>query len=830
MNFQNDFDDNNHYNNDIIHENKDKQIKKENNLNIQKEVKKHEIKNLNQNSKKNKLSIPKKEKEIRELCNALLDSKNDNYVIKIIFNLLLDEENKSANIKNINSIITQIFNVVKNYKNKQTKIDQSFKEKLITLICILYPFSKGNKNIINEDENIFMPESSSEEELYNFLSKSIIIKPEKFKFVDFTENKLPYTINQFCTDLKISKNNGKYEIYNAFTFLVILRNLRKYYMQRKYKNNADFMLEKEYIISYKLRFILEHQENYEPINEDFVDIYKGLQFIKVFYDQIFSEIKIIHKDEYIDKYVFGDNKFILSLDKSCDFDIKSLFTENENIGKDNQIYENVMKKLDFFYNIDKYSSIDIYNLINYSTNKQDNPDNNFILNLVELEEMKIEYIYNDINKYKKSLISLEKDIFRMGKESLNLNNSFENISEFFINQVHKKVFDSLLKAIKSKIEKKFQNSFNLYPYGSVTQFLGNINSDIDLYLYINNDIKTKEEKITFLETLTRAISNIIGRYPKIVISTRLCVIKFKYKMKNERMNFIDFDISIMGFCPYLHSILLRTYSLIDPRFSLLANALKKFIEIINLKCTENQMYFLNSFSWMILLITFLQDIIKPHILPKLLSDKKNSIINYPIPYGNNSQNKYYKKDINIFIYNIKEETTQIPCFFFEKEKSLFDIYKEKQEKVDKNELSCAELFLYFLEFVIFYFKYDSIYVNCSIENEGLESIENILNYNDKVDKSRKDDRFYNYFKYKYCKARTYQENKKTRDGLILIRDPFDPHYNPGQSLKKDKINIFIENLKFGYLSLIKNGNFEILKREFEEREKLENEKHKINFI
>ena len=109
-----------------------------------------------------------------------------------------------------------------------------------------------------------------------------------------------------------------------------------------------------------------------------------------------------------------------------------------------------MKKLEFFYNIDKYSSIDIYNLINYSTNKQDNPDNNFILNLVELEQMKIEYIYNDINKYKKSLISLEKDIFRMGKESLNLNNSFENISEFFINQAQKKVFDSLLIIKKKK--------------------------------------------------------------------------------------------------------------------------------------------------------------------------------------------------------------------------------------------------------------------------------------------------------------------------------------------------------------------------------------------
>ena len=80
----------------------------------------------------------------------------------------------------------------------------------------------------------------------------------------------------------------------------------------------------------------------------------------------------------------------------------------------------------------------------------------------------------------------------------------------------------------------------------------------------------------------------------------------------------------MGFCPYLHSILFRTYSLIDSRFSLLAITLKKFVEIIKIKSKDNKIEFLNSFSWMILLITFLQDIINPQILPKLLSDKDNS--------------------------------------------------------------------------------------------------------------------------------------------------------------------------------------------------------------
>ena len=816
FNLINDSLNNNQYSNIMIQDNNFIQLKKdENNLKINNENKKPEIKNLNQNNKKNKPSISKKEKVIVELSNELLDNKNDNNVLKIIFDSLF------LNKKNLNSKIVQIFSFIKNNKNKKIQ-SEKLKEKLITLVCILYPFSKGNKNLLNEDENLFLPESSSEQKLYNFLSKSIIIKSENFKFVDFAENKIPYLINKFCNDLKIDAKNGKYEIYNAYTFLVISRNFRKYCIKRKYKINFN-MLEKEFIISYKLRFVLEHPENYEPINEDFLEIYKGLMFIKIFYDKIFSEISIIQKDENLDNYVFGDNKFFLSFDEYCDPDIKSLFRESQDNDRDSQIYDKVFEKIEYFFNINRHSSIDIYNLINYSTNKQDSLDNNFIFNLVELEQMKIENIYNDIDKYKNTLKSLEKDIFRMGKESLNLNYNLENISEFFINKEQKDVFESLLINIKTKIIKKFKDSFNLFPYGSVTQFLGNKNSDIDLYLYINENIQTKKEKIEFLIELRKAINKIIGQIPNLIISARLCVFSFNYG-KNE----VDFDISIMGFCPYLHSILLRTYSLIDPRFSLLANALKKFIEIIKIKSTENKNEFLNSFSWMILLITFLQDIIKPHILPKLLSDKRNSIINYPIPYGKNVRDKKrynINKDIDSFINNIKEETTHIPNCFFNKDKSLFDIYKENQDKSEKNELSCAEIFLFFLEFVIYYFKYDSVYVNCSIENECFESIKNILDFNDQIDKTKRDDRFYNYFKFKYSRATTYREHKKTRDGLILIRDPFDPHYNPGQSLKKEKLNIFVEHLKFGYLSLIKNGNFEILRREFRNKKNQDEENY-----
>ena len=144
-------------------------------------------------------------------------------------------------------------------------------------------------------------------------------------------------------------------------------------------------------------------------------------------------------------------------------------------------------------------------------------------------------------------------------------------------------------------------------------------------------------------------------------------------------------------------------------------------------------------------------------------------------------------------------------------KALYEIYHEqivKNGPQNKNNLSCAEIFLYFLEFIIYYFKSDSVYVNCSIENEGYESMSNILNYNYVNDIHKKDDRFSEYFQNKYFKIRNCYDNKMTRDGLILIRDPLDPHYNPGQSLRIGNYITFIENLKKGYLSLLKHGDFD----------------------
>lgn len=128
---------------------------------------------------------------------------------------------------------------------------------------------------------------------------------------------------------------------------MIARNIRNNCKNYNDKSIFDKLLEKEYIISFKIHFILEHQEFYNSISDDFIEIYNGLFFIKVFYDGIFmenesNENKLIKREN--DIYVFGKDKFVLP-NYNYNFDINSLF-----LAKDNEIYAEVMKNRIFLSN------------------------------------------------------------------------------------------------------------------------------------------------------------------------------------------------------------------------------------------------------------------------------------------------------------------------------------------------------------------------------------------------------------------------------------------------------------------------------------------------
>ena len=249
---------------------------------------------------------------------------------------------------------------------------------------------------------------------------------------------------------------------------------------------------------------------------------------------------------------------------------------------------------------------------------------------------------------------------------------------------------------------------------------------------------------------------------------------------------------------------------------------------------------------MMLLIIFLQDIIQPPVLPKIFSTNKvNEIYYKTIEFGGKS--KKYKKSFHNFFENIRKENIPIPNCLFKKENLLKKCEKfynnnKRQFGCCKNNLTCSELFLKFLEFITYYCKFDAIYAKCSIEKEGYFNMYDITNLEDNNDEifiqqlKRKDFlaiqnifnsnmSFYYYFTKKYNKYIDYKLGEKIRDGLILIRDPVDPHYNPAQAFKKkESFEEFINILKLSYSILIKYGSFEKLK------EKIEKLKIKRNII
>ena len=237
-------------------------------------------------------------------------------------------------------------------------------------------------------------------------------------------------------------------------------------------------------------------------------------------------------------------------------------------------------------------------------------------------------------------------------------------------------------------------------------------SDIDLFLDLS-EIETKEKKIYFLYQLMHYIKT-FDRNAFSTISTRVCVITFRYME-------VNFDISVVGFCPYLHSILIREYSLIDPRFPMLLISIKHIIKILKINnISEDRNHsFLNSFSWSLLLIAFLQDIIQPPILPKILTNsesitiktffgKTNSeSITIKTFFGNNKlekeeeencEKKFEKlsrtKNFESFINNMELNDIQIPL-------GLGDINTRRQNYLRqikvKNNMTCSELLLFHMK-------------------------------------------------------------------------------------------------------------------------------------
>ena len=731
------------------------------------------------------------EKNIQEKGIKINNNKNKRYnnKKKVTQNERLDEIIKK--IEKDGSPKTHLINQIKEMNNiiysyfyfdndKLNELNEDSKEKLLTMLCLFYPFlTKEQKNQIDNNfvVNVFKGSNN-----FNKLYSSILFNNNT--------NIIPNTLNSLVKEIisekdilslqqEIETDIVDFDLDNQelighqifiknYQFYIIYEILRKdsYTKIDSFTNKIIFKLQ---LILYSIYL----QTNLYPYNLIHDCILNRKFFKKVMNQKKFENLIKIRKNydgDGNDNYTWESFSLINpSLSKKKILKTKDLFSD-----KQTKNYNYCLYQVKHFYNIDNK---DIISCRNGGTNF------NFLLNFYE----GINYINNykhkiPLDKYKNILSNLEKEIFQLVKD--NYYSKFNNENEFSSFKTYQKFRDTYNKLNKILHDKFKDKQFNLYPYGSIAKLNCSSSSDLDCFLKIDSD--DKDTISNFVEELVNFIKlEIDNNLEEPTISARLCVISFKF-------DDILIDLNIVGYTPYLHSILFRVYNLLDARYSMLLLCIKYIIKEMNLKTLNGETSFLNSFSWEMLIKAFLQDIIKPPILPKLIENSDQNQIS--VKFGKLFFNVEGGKNLKNFINDMYSENILVPDIKIQK---ACEIYNDTIKI--KNDIYCSELLLKFLFFVIFVFKGDSIYVNNTKEKEGFENIIGIFK-----PKTLQDKKFRYYFRTKYRRFDIKKRIKK--EGIFVFRDPYDAHYNPGQSLKESHEDIFYQKLKKVYYKLMETGS------------------------
>ena len=693
------------------------------------------------------------------------------------------EKDGSPKIHLINQL-KEMNNIIYSYFyfdiDKLNELNDDSKEKLLTMLCLFYPFlTKEQKNQIDNNfvVNVFKG-SNNFNKLYssilfnnntniipnilNSLVKEIISEKDILSL----QQEIETDIVDF--DLDNQELIGHQIFIKNYQFYIIYEILRKgsYTKIDSFANKIIFKLQ---LILYSIYL----QTNLYPFNLIHDCILNRRFFKKVMNQKKFEDLIKIRKNydgDGNDNYTWENFSLINpALSKKKILRTKDLFSE-----KQTKNYNYCLYQVKHFYNIDNK---DIISCRNGGSNF------NFLLNFYE----GINYINNyrykmPLDTYKNILSNLEKEIFELVKD--NYYSKFRNENEFSSFKTYQKFKDTYNKLNKILHDKFQDKQFNLYSYGSIAKLNCSSSSDLDCFLKIETD--DKDIISNFVEELVNFIkSEIDNNLEEPTISARLCVISFTF-------DDILIDLNIVGYTPYLHSILFRVYNLLDARYSMLLLCVKYIIKEMGLKTLNGETSFLNSFSWEMLIKAFLQDIIKPPILPKLIENSDQNQIN--VKFGKLFFNVEGGKNLKNFINDMYSEKILVPDINYEK---ACEIYNDTIKI--KNEISCSELLLKFLFFVIFVFKGDSIYVNNTKEKEGFENIIGIFK-----PKTLQDKKFRYYFRTKYRRLDIKKRIKK--EGIFVFRDPYDAHYNPGQSLKESHEDIFYQKLKKVYYKLMETGS------------------------
>ena len=746
--------------------------------------------------------------KILQTINELINNKTNINIIQIIKELSKDENNEEISKKLrqlINETYKKLYMIISNINNN-IEIGEEYTNKLLTLICAIFPFLMKNQknqilkiNIKKEffdslNRNLLLNNSIDIDENHFDIFNDIILSHSDIKL----EKEIIKQITKTIFNDKLQQVLNIYYSYKLILFYKIINGDNHHNTQIK-------------LLSFEIKFFLSNFKIFNITLYEFINIYKDLLLMKNFYSTIYyNEIKEPYTIEFFNSNIFyGEEKLKKNYLATADIDI--LFNE-----KENEIYYQILDInngiIPHFYKIEGEK---ISDLIEYSSFFSKKFKNRFFSDLFDLINIKNYIITEHFERYRNNLIKLEKEIYIKGNKYLTNNKSNQIISKYIIKEKYEEIFNRVSYMINKIIDEKYKNKYRLLPFGSVTEFLSTNNSDIDIYLCLEE--LNKEEKNEFLIHILHNLESCKKYFQKVEkqLSLRICLIKFVFEGTS-------IDLSITAFCPYIHSLLFREYSLIDARFALISVALKDFVKITDL----GKDAVINSFSWNTLLVLFLQDIIQPPVLPKLLSNKEiNEIYYKTIEFGNNTR-KIRITTFSDYLNNTMKEKIPIPDCLFKKDKILkiYENFKKNNYKeygCEKNVMTCSELILKFLEFIML-LKFDSIYADCSIEKEGyfnMSDIKFLESNKNEFERQTYNNSYYNYFKKKYLNFRDRYSKEKKRDGLVLIRDPFDPHYNPAQTFREENnLDQFMKRIKYSYSNLLKYGSFEKLNEKFKMKE------------
>lgn len=166
--------------------------------------------------------------------------------------------------------------------------------------------------------------------------------------------------------------------------------------------------------------------------------------------------------------------------------------------------------------------------------------------------------------------------------------------------------------LQNEINKQYANC-HVTPFGSVINGFWTKNSDVDICIQVPVLLNRKDQ-IKFLKKICIILNAYKGGIIEQRFSAKVPIIHFSFT--NEKNCFaLSCDISINNILAIVNSKLIQQYVHVDKRLQLMGIALKYWSK--NRNINDRSKGFLSSFSLILMIIHFLQNVADPKILPSL---------------------------------------------------------------------------------------------------------------------------------------------------------------------------------------------------------------------